>query len=271
MVEQLNLRMRGDSAAQQIILSWNPINRNHWLYEFCEVKPPDSFIYHHSTFRDNPFLNQEYINSLEELYIRNPQRARIFCDGEWGVDTDGLVFTDWEVRDFEIDDKWEHRCGMDFGFKDPSAIISSFYDRENKTIYIDDEFYRTNQTLDQLLQGIYEMELRKCKIICDSAEPRSIDFFRRNNINSYPCVKGPNSVEARIRFLQNHHIVVRPKCKSMIMELENFSFIPDKQTGKFSDKMNHEYSHAVDALGYGYSDIYTKSKLQTLDRKLLGL
>ena len=35
---------------------------------------------------------EEYIEALEELYVRNPQKARIFCDGEWGVDAEGLVF-----------------------------------------------------------------------------------------------------------------------------------------------------------------------------------
>ena len=34
-VEQLNLRMRGTAANQQIIMSYNPISKNHWLYDFC--------------------------------------------------------------------------------------------------------------------------------------------------------------------------------------------------------------------------------------------
>ena len=41
-VEQLNLRMRGNNENQQIILSFNPISKNHWLYDFCEVNPPRS-------------------------------------------------------------------------------------------------------------------------------------------------------------------------------------------------------------------------------------
>ena len=33
-VEQLNLRMRGTASNQQLLLSWNPISKNSWLYNF---------------------------------------------------------------------------------------------------------------------------------------------------------------------------------------------------------------------------------------------
>jgi phage terminase large subunit len=35
----------------------------------------------------------------------------------------------------------------------------------------------------------------------DSAEPRSIDFFKRKGINAVPCIKGAGSVNSRIAFL----------------------------------------------------------------------
>ena len=82
MIDQLNLRMRGQAANQQIWLSWNPISKNSYLYNFTVENPPENSIFIHSTFRDNPFLNKEYIDSLLELYERNPQKARVFCDGE---------------------------------------------------------------------------------------------------------------------------------------------------------------------------------------------
>ena len=44
-VEQLNLRMRGTNQNQQIIMAFNPISKNHWLYDFCEVNPPQSFYF----------------------------------------------------------------------------------------------------------------------------------------------------------------------------------------------------------------------------------
>mgnify|MGYP001776348128 CR=1 FL=1 len=33
--EQLNLRMRAQIENPQIIMAWNPISKNHWLYDSC--------------------------------------------------------------------------------------------------------------------------------------------------------------------------------------------------------------------------------------------
>ena len=274
-VEQLNLRLRGSTPNQQILMAFNPISKNHWLYDFCEVSPPNSFIFIHSTYKDNPFLNAEYIAELEELYTRNPQKARIFCDGEWGVDSEGLVITNWKIQTFDAmslaASGLEHRAGMDLGWIDKSAIIDSLYDKQNKTIYVFNEFYKSGCQLSELATAIKDMNLTKTKLYVDSAEPRSIQFFKNEGINAYPCAKGKDSVKAGLMFLQDNLIVVHPTCKSLIMELENFSYIKSKQTGEYTEDTTHEYSHAISALRYGYSDIYTNKKLKTLDKSILSL
>lgn len=273
LVDQLDLRMRGSQSNQQIILSFNPISTQSWLYDFVN-NPPESFIYHHSTYLDNKFLNDEYIQSLEEMKVRNPQKARIYVFGEWGIDSEGLVITNWVEEDFDIYDiakTCHHRCGMDFGWNDPTAIVETFYDDKNKIIYVGNEFYKKGQTLDNVYDALVSMRLTKARIQCDSAEPRTIDFFRKKNLNAVPCVKGSNSVAARIAFLQNHRIVVHPRCRNVIMELSNFSYVKNRN-GQFEDaKYTHEYSHSIDAIGYAYSDLYTHTKLRTLDKSVLGI
>ena len=274
-VEQLNLRMRGTTQNQQIIMAFNPISRNHWLYEFCETNPPSSFVYTHSTFRDNPFLNADYIAELEELYTRNPQKARIFCDGEWGVDAEGLVLTNWKTQEFDAmalaSAGLEHRAGLDLGWIDKTAIIDTLYDRENHIIYVFNEFYKSGCQLDDIATAIGEMNLTKTKISVDSAEPRSIQYFKSKGINAVGCAKGKDSVKMGILFLQNHLIVVHPSCSNFIMELENFSYIRSKQTGEWTEDTTHEWSHAIDACRYAYSDIYTNTKLKTINKALLSI
>jgi phage terminase large subunit len=44
--------------------------------------------------------------------------------------------------------------------------------------------------LDEVAAAMDNMNLRKNKIYMDSAEPRSIDFFRRQGFNAVPCIKG---------------------------------------------------------------------------------
>lgn len=256
-------------------MAFNPISKNHWLYNFCEVEPPDNFIYIHSTYKDNPFLNKEYVAALEELYTRNPQKARIFCNGEWGIDADGLVIKNWKAEEFNPMDLaalgFEHRVGLDLGWIDKTAIIDTLFDKENKTIYVFNEFYKSGCQPSQIVEAIRDMNLSKSKIYVDAAEPRTIQFFKNERINAVPCAKGKDSVKAGLMFLQDNLIVVHPNCKNFIMELENFSYIKSKVTGEVTEDTTHEFSHAIDACRYAYSDIYTNKKMKTLDKSILGL
>lgn len=274
-VEQLNLRLRGNTPNQQILMAWNPINRNHWLYDFCEVNPPESFVYTHSTFRDNPFLNDEYVRELEEMYTRNPARARVFCDGIWGIDAEGLVITNWREEAFYpmelAASGLEHRAGCDLGWIDKSAVIDTLYDKEKRIIYVFNEFYKSGCQLSELATAIKDMNLSRTKIFVDAAEPRSIQFFKNEGIRAEACAKGKDSVKAGLMFLQDNLIIVHPKCKNFVTELENFSYIKSKQTGEWTEDTTHEWSHAIDACRYAYSDIYTNTKLKTMSKKALGL
>lgn len=274
-VEQLNLRLRSNIANQQIIMAFNPISKNHWLYDFCEKEPPSSCIYTVSTYKDNNFLSKEYIAALEELYVRNPAKARIFCDGEWGVDAEGLVITNWRAESFDAFELakrgYELRVGMDLGWVDKTAIAATLYDKDNKTIYVFDEFYKSGCQLSEIANAAKDMNLTKTKIFVDAAEPRSIQFFRTQGLNAVACAKGKDSVKAGLMFLQDNNIVVHPNCKNFIMELENFSYIQSKTTGQWTEETTHEYSHAIDACRYAYSEIYTNNKLKTLDKSILNL
>jgi phage terminase large subunit len=165
----------------------------------------------------------------------------------------------------------EHRVGMDLGWIDKSAIIDSLYDKENHIIYVFNEFYRSGCQLSELVTAVRDMNLHKSKIFVDAAEPRSIQYFKQKGINAVPCAKGKDSVKAGLMFLQDNLIVVHPRCKNFIMELSNFSYIKSKQTGEWTDSTTHEFSHAIDACRYGYSDIYTNTKMRTLHKSVLGL
>ena len=274
-LEQLSLRMRGKAEGQQIIAAFNPISINHWLYDFCVVNPPQSFTFSETTYKDNPFLNDEYVNELEEMAVRNPAKARIYVFGEWGVPIEGLVLTNWREEEFDpltlSASGLEHRSGMDVGWVDPSAIIDTLYDRQNKIIYVFNEFYKSGCQLTELAEAIEKMNLKKNKLYVDAAEPRTISYFKSQGINAVPCAKGKDSVKAGIMFLQDHLIVVHPSCKNFITELSNFSYIKSKQTGLYTEDTTHEWSHAIDACRYGYSDIYTQTKLKTMSKSAFSL
>ena len=274
-VEQLNLRMRGTAANQQLILSWNPISKHSWLYEFTVNNPPENSVFIHSTYKDNPFLNPEYVQALDEMEIRNPEKYRVYGRGEWGVDSSGLVIKNWKSEAFDAmalaAAGLEHRAGMDLGWIDKSAIIDTLYDKPNHTIYVFNEFYKSGCQPSELAAAIKDMNLAKSKIKVDAAEPRTIQFFRNEGINAEGAAKGKDSVKAGLMFLQDNLIIVHPKCQNFITELENFSYIKSKQTGEWTEDTTHEWSHAIDACRYAYSDIYTNKQLKTLSKTSLSL
>lgn len=268
-VEQLNLRLRGDTPNQQIYMAFNPISKNHWLYDFCEVNPPTSFRFTRSTYKDNHFLNKEYVAELEELYTRNPQKARVFCDGEWGVDAEGLVFQNWKVESFdnaEIDGQL--MCGLDFGFiNDISAFVASLLDEENKRIYIFKEWGATGKTNVELANIITSLGFSKSVIIADAAEQKSIEEIKREGINKIrACSKGKGSVIQGIQRLQNYEIIIHPACQGIITEFENYIWSKDKMTDTYTNEPIDDFNHYIDALRYSLQCVGTK--LKSIDKNL---
>lgn len=275
-VDQLNLRMRGKAPNQQIYMAFNPISAKHWLYDFCEgATRPESSIYSQSTFRDNPFLPDEYVKALEDMYRTNPNKARVFCDGNWGADVEGLVYKNHVLSDFDINELikqgLEVRVGIDWGFVDPTTVVVSLFDKPKKEIYIIGEFYKRGATLEEIKDGIIGLGISKQKMYCDGAEPDKVDYLRRNGFNAVSAKKGAGSVKAGISFLQDMKIICHESCVNVAAELENYVYLKDKKTGQYiEDSYDHDFSHAMDALRYSYSDLYSAARL-TSAKLMLGI
>lgn len=275
-VDQLNLRMRGKAPNQQIYMAFNPISAKHWLYDFCEgTTRPESSIYSQSTFRDNPFLPDEYVKALEDMYRTNPNKARVFCDGNWGADVEGLVYKNHVLSDFDINELikqgLEVRVGIDWGFVDPTTVVVSLFDKPKKEIYIIGEFYKRGATLEEIKDGIIQLGISKQKMYCDGAEPDKVDYLRRNGFNAVSAKKGAGSVKAGISFLQDMKIICHESCVNVAAELENYVYLKDKKTGQYiEDSYDHDFSHTMDALRYSYSDLYSAARL-TSAKLMLGI
>ena len=246
-------------------MAFNPISADSWCYEFCEVNPPESFRIHLSTYKDNKFLPQDYIDSLEELIVRNPAKAEVFVFNRYGSDPTGRVFknieflTNFNYNSLLKDRNWQVRVGMDIGSIDPTAISVALFNQRTGEMYLIGEYYERGATLDDMLEAIYKLDIQKQRIFVDSASPQVISYLKSKGINAQPCIKGHGSVDARITYLQNLKIyVLEDNCPNGAMEARNFCYMKDKQTGKYTDKTDHTYSHLIcDALGYSICDIYT--------------
>lgn len=83
---QLDIRMRGKSLNyKQLMISFNPIDINHWLKKEFFDRHKSNSVTMHSTYKDNHFLPEEDRAVLEAFKETDPYFYQVYCLGEWGV------------------------------------------------------------------------------------------------------------------------------------------------------------------------------------------
>jgi phage terminase large subunit len=275
---QLKLRLRGGASKKRFYLSFNPISALHWLKREFFDNPLDGVTICHTTYRDNRFLDAEYIASLEELKDRDPVKYAVYALGSWGV-MGRKVFDNWKVEDFTTaslmkqNNALEMAVGMDFGYiSDPSTLICSLVDVENRKLYIFDELYEHGLLNNELAQRVTEMGYARERIVADSAERKSIDELRGYGLRRIQAAsKGAGSIMTGIQYVQQFDIIVHPSCIHTIDELENYSYKKDKATGKYTNQPMDNYNHLIDALRYSLEPFRKNNRLTVLSAKLFGI
>ncbi len=82
---QLDVRLRGKGTKKQIVISFNPIDINHWLKKrFFDVLSKKVTIVH-TTYKDNDFLDEDYKQLLESYKDTDEYYYNVYCLGQWGV------------------------------------------------------------------------------------------------------------------------------------------------------------------------------------------
>ncbi|MCG2563438.1 PBSX family phage terminase large subunit [Staphylococcus epidermidis] len=255
-VESIRGSIDDSEFFKQITVTFNPWSERHWLKPtfFDEDTKLNNTFSYTTTYRVNEWLDEVDIARYEDLYRTNPRRARIVCDGDWGV-AEGLVFENFEVKEFDwvkkLKDKQVVAHGSDFGFtQDPTTLVSTIVDTQNKELWIYDEYYQRGMLTDEIYQMYIDKGLKNAEIIADSAEKRLITEIKRKGIsNIKPSVKGQGSIMQGVQFIQGFKIYVHPSCEHTIEELNTYTFDQDKD-GNWLNKPIDENNHILDALRY---------------------
>lgn len=82
-VNQLKVRLRGGNTQKQIVLSFNPVNIQHWIKRHFIDSGLATVCF--STYKDNKFLTEEDKKALEELKHSDEYTYSVYCLGEWGI------------------------------------------------------------------------------------------------------------------------------------------------------------------------------------------
>ena len=271
--DQLCLRLRSKKPYNQVHVMFNPVSKSNWVFErwFNQMdSTPRTDLKNtmvlKTTYKDNKFLPQSYIDNLLEMAETNPVYFRIYALGEFAT-LSKLIYTNWEVQDFDYRQILKENknakaiFNLDFGYtNDPTAFGAEILDETNKILWVFDEFQEKGLLNDEIAEKITDMGYRIEVIVCDSAEPKSIEELKRNGITrAVAAIKGRDSIINGIQLLQQYKIIVHPSCKGIQEELKNYCWKKDKD-GHYINTPIDKFNHMCDSIRYGVTYAVSNKK-----------
>ena len=169
--EIIDDRLRGElpeGQFYQIRMTFNPVNKNHWIKKVFFDIPDANTLTHHSTYLNNRFIDEAYRQRMERRKIVDPEGYQIYGLGEWG-EIGGLILHNWEVKEISQNpvDYDDFSIGQDFGFNHANAILPVGY--KDGDIYITTEIYEFEKDTSELIAIANERMIPKDKEMwCDS-------------------------------------------------------------------------------------------------------
>jgi phage terminase large subunit len=250
--DQLEVRTK-----EFIFIDWNPTNE-FWFYTDVETKRTDAerIIL---TYKDNEALSDEIIASIEQRMERKGW-WQVYGLGQLG-EVEGKIYKDWQIIDDIPHEARLERYGLDFGYtNDPSAIVAIYSYNGG---YILDEITYQKGLSNKQIADIFENN-DKALVVGDSAEPKSLDEIKSYGINIIPCVKGRDSVQQGIQYVQHQRVSMTKRSVNVIKEYRNYLWMTDKD-GKILNVPDHLYSHSMDAIRYGMDSLKPSEPLSNAE------
>ena len=160
---QLDIR-----TEQYILAAYNPEITEDWWGLQYEDKEEGVMI--HSTWKQNPFLDDRIIQSIKELKELDPDLYEIYSEGRV-VPPREKIFVNYNTYTEEPRYK-ERYIGIDFGYSnDPCAVVEVFIN--DNDIYCKELFYKQGTTNNDLIFILDEMIDKNLQIVADSVLNRS--------------------------------------------------------------------------------------------------
>ena len=237
---QLSLRTTG-----RIYIDLNPSHDNyHWIE--TKIKTRSDVELTHSTYKDNPFLDQNTINEIERLKDTDQNLWRIYGLGEMGV-LENLIYNHWQLVDKLPDG--EKVMGLDFGYNDPSAMTEVVF--KDDDIYVNEVLYETRLTNRELISKMKSLEISQETIIyADSEDPSRIKEIQEAGFNVYPADKGKGSVKKGIDDIKGRGFYVTKNSANLQKELRAYKWKekdgePTEEPVKFNDDLLDSCRYSV--------------------------
>jgi phage terminase large subunit len=134
-----------------------------------------------------------------------------------------------------------------------------YYYKAGKTLYITDEIHlhgATNDIIARELKPIVGSDI----LICDSAEPKSIQELRNLTLNAVGAQKGKDSVAWGIQWLQQQNIIIDISCQYTKNEFEQYHWQKNKDGENMRVPVDRD-NHHIDNIRYAVEDITLQTGL----------
>lgn len=254
--------IRGGNLAW-IFKSFNPPKTmNNWANKYV-LEPKENRIVHSSTYLDVPkeWLGQPFIDEAEHLKEVNPNAYEHEYMGI-ANGNGGNVFEYLEIRDItdeEISRMDRVFAGVDYGwYPDAFCYLRTYYDSAREKIYLIDELYVNKWSNSKTADWIKKKGYDDYTMICDSAEPKSVNDFRDAGLPARGAIKGPGSIEYGFKFLQTKTLVIDPKrTPNAYKEITEYEYDRDKEGNVISGYPDGN-DHAISALRYAYEPLFNR-------------
>ncbi|MGO5353815.1 PBSX family phage terminase large subunit [Faecalicoccus sp. LCP19S3_E3] len=255
--EIIDDRLRGElpkGQFYQIRLTFNPVSSSHWIKKhFFDRADPDVFT-HHSTYKDNRFIDAAYYRRMERRKEVDPDGYCIYGLGEWG-EVGGLILTNYVVEDFDTSpERFDYMVNsQDFGYNHADCIGEvGFKDGE---LYLCREIYEFEKDTGELIDLANKKGFDKSLTMwCDSAEPDRIKMWRKAGYKARGVKKEPNSVRAQIDYLKLHKIHIHPSCVNTIKEIQQWKWKKNDKTNEYLDEPVNFFDDAMAMLRYSIEE-----------------
>jgi phage terminase large subunit len=251
---QLILRTTG-----RIIIDYNPSDEFHWIYD--DVITRDDADFFQTTYKDNPFLEQSIIDTIERFKETDEDFWRVYGLGERGTSRT-TIFNHWKQVKVVPEGFKLQNFGMDFGYtNDPTSIVAVYTDGVD--FCLDEICYATGLTNSAIGQTLRDAGVQRADvIIADCAEPKSIDEIHGHGFNIHPCRKGADSVRAGIDYMRSKKLYITESSINGIKEFRNYKYKEDKN-GKILNAPVDAFNHFIDASRYAITFNQTNPNYQT--------
>lgn len=255
--EIIDDRLRGElpkGQFYQIRLTFNPVSSSHWIKKHFFDRADSDVFTHHSTYKDNRFIDDAYYRRMERRKEVDPDGYRIYGLGEWG-EVGGLILTNYVIEDFDTSpERFDYMVNsQDFGYNHADCIGEvGFKDGE---LYLCREIYEFEKDTGELIELADKRGFNKSLTMwCDSAEPDRIKMWRKAGYKARGVKKEPNSVRAQIDYLKLHKIHIHPSCVNTIKEIQQWKWKKNEKTNEYLDEPVNFFDDAMAMLRYSIEE-----------------